>query len=139
MPTGCAGHFGRQNERSGALFAVIALYLQNFRYILKKSLESRLPRSVLRRSKSGFGVPLRQWIKCELREMVADLLSKARVHQRGLFRWEAIEAMRREVDRGSGDYAYLLWALLTLEIWQSTFLDSAGICSQVLAYDEISA
>ena len=29
MPTGCAGHFGRQNERSGVLISVISSYLQN--------------------------------------------------------------------------------------------------------------
>src|SRR5208337_4360760 len=97
MPTGCAGHFGRQNERSGALFAVIALYLQNFRYILKKSLESRLPRSVLRRSKSGFGVPLRQWIKCELREMVADLLFEGARAPAGAF---SLGGDRGDVTRG---------------------------------------
>ena len=33
MPTGCARHFCRQNERSGFLFAVISSYLQNFSYL----------------------------------------------------------------------------------------------------------
>ena len=33
MPTGRAGHFGRQNEGSGVLFAVISSYLQNFSYL----------------------------------------------------------------------------------------------------------
>jgi asparagine synthase (glutamine-hydrolysing) len=95
------------------------------KHILKRALADRLPRSVVERSKSGFGVPLRKWIKHDLREMVDDLVSEACVRRRGLFRWEAVRAIRRGVDRGSGDYAYLLWALLTLELWHRAFLDPA--------------
>lgn len=94
------------------------------KHVLKLAMASRLPREVLTRSKAGFGVPLRGWIRHELREMVGDLLSEATVRRRGLFRWEAIQAARRGVEDGSGDHAYLIWALLTLEIWQQTFLDA---------------
>ena len=68
---------------------------------------------------------MRKWIKDDLREMVDDLVSESCVRQRGLFRWKTVERVRNAVDRGSGDFAYLLWALLTLEVWQRTFLDSS--------------
>ncbi|HEX8199279.1 MAG TPA: asparagine synthase (glutamine-hydrolyzing) [Isosphaeraceae bacterium] len=95
------------------------------KYLLRQALTDRLPRSVLHRPKTGFGVPLRRWIKQDLREMVGDLVSEANVRRRGLFRPEAVARLRREVDRGSGDHAYLLWMLLTLELWQRAFLDAA--------------
>jgi asparagine synthase (glutamine-hydrolysing) len=93
------------------------------KHILRKALAPRLPREVLRRGKTGFGVPLRKWVKHDLRELVGDLLDGPTVRRRGLFRPEAVEAVRRGVDRGTGDHAYLLWALATLELWQQTFTD----------------
>jgi asparagine synthase (glutamine-hydrolysing) len=94
------------------------------KYLLRRALADRLPEAVLTRPKTGFGVPLRRWIGHDLREMADDLLSEEAIHRRGLFRPGAVEAMRRAVDRGSGDHAYVLWALMTLEIWQRTFLDA---------------
>lgn len=92
--------------------------------ILKKALAGRVPEAILHRPKTGFGVPLRKWIRYDLREMVEDLLSEGSVRRRGLFRPEAIKQIRQAVDRGSKDHAYLIWALLTLELWHRTFLDS---------------
>jgi len=95
------------------------------KHILKEALRPRLPAGVIDRPKTGFGVPLRKWIRDDLREMVGDLVSERRVRDRGLFRWEAVESVLRGVDRRSGDGAYLVWSLLTLELWQQTFLDAA--------------
>jgi asparagine synthase (glutamine-hydrolysing) len=95
------------------------------KHILRAAFSERLPRSVLERPKTGFGVPLRKWIKDDLREMIGDLLSPSTVRRRGLFCWEAVERLRRDVEQGSGDRAYVLWALMTLELWQQTFLDPA--------------
>jgi asparagine synthase (glutamine-hydrolysing) len=93
------------------------------KYLLRRALAPRLPPSVLSRSKTGFGAPLRKWIKVDLHEMVDDLVSESCVRRRGLFRWDMIQQVRRELDQGRGDHAYLLWMLLTLELWQRTFLD----------------
>jgi asparagine synthase (glutamine-hydrolysing) len=93
------------------------------KHALRKALEPRLPREVIDRGKTGFGVPLRKWVKHDLRELIGDLLDGPTVRRRGLFRPEAVDAVRRGVDRGTGDHAYLLWALVTLELWQQTFTD----------------
>jgi len=105
-----------------------ALKIRGFetKSILKKALRGRVPEAVLHRPKTGFGVPLRKWIRFDLREMVEDLLSEKSVRRRGLFRPEAIEQIRHAVDRGSQDHAYLIWSLLTLELWHRTFLDSVA-------------
>jgi asparagine synthase (glutamine-hydrolysing) len=95
------------------------------KYLLRRALADRIPRPILHRSKTGFGAPMRKWLKDDLREMVAEFVSEGNVRRRGLFRWEAVQRVRREVDRGRGDHAYLLWSLITLELWQQTFLDTA--------------
>jgi asparagine synthase (glutamine-hydrolysing) len=94
------------------------------KFLLRKSLAGRLPPAILKRPKTGFGVPLRKWITQDLRELVDDLLSRENIERRGLFRWESVERIRLGVRQGTSDHAYLLWALITLELWHRTFLDA---------------
>jgi asparagine synthase (glutamine-hydrolysing) len=93
------------------------------KYPLKKAMERYIPRSILHRSKSGFGGPLRKWIAEDLDPVIHDLLSPAQLRARGLFKHEAIATMIEENRANRADHAYLIYALLTMEIWQRTFLD----------------
>jgi asparagine synthase (glutamine-hydrolysing) len=95
------------------------------KYILKKAMEGVLPPEVISRRKAAFGLPVRSWLKNELREMVGDLLSERRVRERGLFQPGAVARMVRENGR-SRDYTLQLWSLLTLELWQQVFIDGSG-------------
>jgi asparagine synthase (glutamine-hydrolysing) len=45
------------------------------KYVLKRVMERYLPHDLIHRAKTGFGVPLRQWISGELRPTIGDLLS----------------------------------------------------------------
>jgi asparagine synthase (glutamine-hydrolysing) len=96
----------------------------NQKYIMKKAMEDILPSEVITRRKAGFGLPVRSWLRNELREMVGDLLSEKRVRERGLFRPEAVATIVRENQQGIRDHTLSLWSLLTLELWQQTFIDS---------------
>jgi asparagine synthase (glutamine-hydrolysing) len=95
-------------------------YTQKF--ILKRALADVLPQKVISRRKAGFALPVRSWLQNELREMVNDLLSEKRVRERGLFQPGAVAKMVRDNGR-SRDYTLQLWSLLTLELWQQTFVD----------------
>jgi asparagine synthase (glutamine-hydrolysing) len=92
------------------------------KYILKRAMEDVLPQKVISRRKAGFGLPVRSWLQNELREMVGDLLSEKRVRERGLFQPRAVAKMVRDNGR-TRDYTLQLWSLLTLELWQQTFVD----------------
>jgi asparagine synthase (glutamine-hydrolysing) len=95
------------------------------KYILKRSMEQTLPKEVVRRPKAGFGAPVRSWLTGDLREMVADLLSPSAVRARGLFDPAEVGRLIAANDSGHEDNALRLWALLTLEIWQQTYMDGA--------------
>ena len=53
---------------------------------LKVVASRRLPKEIVTRPKTGFGVPLRRWLKEELRDYVNDTLSADRIKRRGIFR-----------------------------------------------------
>ncbi len=97
------------------------------KYIPRRAFRHELPASVLKRRKAGFGLPIRSWLRTDLQEMVHDLLSEKRVRERGLFQPAAVAQLIHENESGQQDHSLRLWALLTLELWQQTFLDSPAL------------
>src|SRR2546428_78708 len=55
------------------------------KYILKRAVADLLPPFVARRGKKGFGIPVAEWLKSELRPLTHDLLSPERLRRSGLF------------------------------------------------------
>ncbi len=96
------------------------------KYVLKKAMERYLPSSVLYRSKTGFGAPLRQWIGEDLQHPIEVLLGRKHIEERGLFDADVVARVLDENKRDVVDHAYLIYALLTLELWQQTYLDRPG-------------
>ena len=95
------------------------------KYVLKKAMEGILPKEVIWRRKAGFGAPIHAWITGPLKEMVTDLLSPDTIKRRGYFNSAYVE---NQLSLEFSNREYLsnhIWALLTLELWQQTFLDSS--------------
>jgi asparagine synthase (glutamine-hydrolysing) len=93
------------------------------KWVLKKAFEPYLPAEVIHRPKSGFGAPLRRWMRNELSELVGDLLSPESLRKRGLFRPGAVQSLIAANRSGVTDASYLLFGLLCIEIWCRTYVD----------------
>ena len=93
------------------------------KWILKKAMEPYLPHEVIYRPKSGFGAPLRQWMRHNLKDFIGDLLSKESLKRRGLFEPIAIQRLIDDNNSGKVDASYTLLSLLCIEIWCRTYLD----------------
>jgi len=93
--------------------------------VLKKAMEPFLPRAVIDRPKSGFGAPLRRWMRRELRPLLGDLLSPHSLRRRGLFEPAAVQRLIAQNDSGRTDAAYTLLSLLGVEIWCRAYVDAA--------------
>lgn len=97
------------------------------KYILKRAAESLLPREIVWRKKAGFGAPIRAWLRGPLRPLVEELLSEEVVGRRGLFRPAEVRRVVAENLSGREDYNLQVLQLLTLEMWQRTFLDEQAV------------
>jgi asparagine synthase (glutamine-hydrolysing) len=102
------------------------------KWVLKKAMEPYLPHDVIYRPKSGFGAPLRRWMRHELREMLGDLLSVDSLKRRGLFEPVAVQRLIAANDAGKVDAAYTLLSLLCIEIWCRRFVDAGQFPSAPL-------
>jgi asparagine synthase (glutamine-hydrolysing) len=107
------------------------------KWILKKAMEAELPRDVIYRPKTGFGAPLRRWMRCEFRELMRDLLSEESLRRRGLFDPRAVQALIADNDSGRRDAAYTLFSLLCVEIWCRRYKDASGVPSGLPSTKEI--
>jgi asparagine synthase (glutamine-hydrolysing) len=94
------------------------------KYILKRVAERLLPKDVVWRRKAGFGAPIRSWLRGPLRPMIDDLLSEETIKRRGLFNPQEIRRIIAANLSGREDYNLQVFQLLTLELWQRTFIDS---------------
>jgi asparagine synthase (glutamine-hydrolysing) len=89
--------------------------------ILKKLAERYLPNEVVYRRKSGFGVPLAQWLRGSdgLSKLALEVLTDERFREiGGDFRIRQILAEHRE---GHIDHSELLWTTLNFALWKDRF------------------
>jgi asparagine synthase (glutamine-hydrolysing) len=96
------------------------------KWVLKKAMEPYLPHEVIYRPKTGFGAPLRRWMRHELRPLLGDLLSSDSLKRRGLFEPSAVQRLIAQNDSGQVDAAYTLLSLLNIEIWCRAYVDATS-------------
>ena len=94
------------------------------KWVLKKAMEPFLPHDVIYRPKTGFGAPLRHWLRHELRDLVGDLLGPRSLRARGFFDADAVQRLIRDNDSGRIDASYTVFSLLCIEIWCRRFVDA---------------
>ena len=95
-------------------------YLQNGRvgkWIFKKSMEPILPSHIIYRSKTGFGLPIRKWIRGSVNELRETYLSRQKIREAGIFNYNAVTKLLSDFENRDGDLAYTVFALTCCQIW----------------------
>jgi asparagine synthase (glutamine-hydrolysing) len=101
--------------------------------ILKKLAERvGVPSEVLHRPKQGFSLPLGDWMRGELKELVQSTLLDAQTLNRGYFNANGLRRMLDEHFQGRRDHSSRLWRLLIFELWHRNFLEKIGDRSEPL-------
>ncbi len=93
--------------------------------MFKDALRPWIPDHILDREKMGFGVPLGDWFRGSLRELPAEILLDPRTTERGYFKPDRVRAIIDRHMSGVEDTSNKIWALLQLELWLRTYVDSA--------------
>ena len=109
------------------------------KHILIRALGDRLPPELLNRAKMGFALPLNQWLRGPLREMLRDHLTGTRFLSRNIVSPEFLRHMLDEHQTGRRDNTTWLWALLVLEMWFRDFESHTASCDHRPAAEVFSA
>ncbi len=91
--------------------------------LLKKVAARLVPADVVYRRKMGFGVPVGNWFRGEMRPFVRELLLAEKAMNRGIARPEVIRRYVDDHTDGKRDHAFQIWTLLMLELWFQRFID----------------
>ncbi|VUZ84774.1 Asparagine synthetase [glutamine-hydrolyzing] 1 [Candidatus Methylomirabilis lanthanidiphila] len=86
------------------------------KWLLKRIAARYIPPEVIYRPKMGFAMPLPQWFRAQLGEVLEGLLKDSVAAKEG---WIQLEPVRRclEDHRKGEDHATRLWLILWLELW----------------------
>lgn len=93
------------------------------KWILKKAMEAYLPKEIIYRPKTGFGVPIRKWVKNELKDWIYENLSPEKIKARGLFDPSSVKKLIEDNLNENIDASWTLFSMACIEIWLRKFKD----------------
>jgi asparagine synthase (glutamine-hydrolysing) len=85
------------------------------KYLLKKTVEPKLPAELIYRPKMGFAVPLAQWFRGPLRARLGSTLLGPRLASTGFFNERYVRHLVDAHLSGARDYSAPLWTLLMFD------------------------
>jgi asparagine synthase (glutamine-hydrolysing) len=83
--------------------------------ILRDIAKDYVPDEIIYNKKKGFGIPLKEWFKSDLKEMLIDLINANRSNN--ILNYNLIDRLIAEHAEGIHDHSEMLWLTLCFEIW----------------------
>ena len=90
------------------------------KHIFKKALKKYLPDDILYRKKMGFGVPVEEWLRKDLRDYGQSLVLKGGASRQYLEK-SMLEKFWNEHQSGLRNRSTELWIIMMLNLWHQNF------------------
>jgi asparagine synthase (glutamine-hydrolysing) len=94
------------------------------KWLVRQVLYKHVPAALIDRPKTGFSIPLDQWLRGPLKSWAHDLLAPARLRQQGLFNVKRVELMLHQHMSGRRNHGYWLWNVLMAQAWHDEWCAS---------------
>jgi len=95
----------------------LKIHRTQMKYVLRLAFRDLLPPTLLHRKKHGFGVPLAQWFRHQLRSYVEETLLTPGARLRAYLNQDVVRTLFQEHVDGVRQHWNRLWVLLTFELW----------------------
>lgn len=88
------------------------------KWLLRRLLGRYLPATLIDRPKTGFMIPLAEWLRGPLRDWAEDLLDAKQMESAGWLNPEPIRQRWQQHLSGQANWQYRLWCILMFESWR---------------------
>ena len=88
------------------------------KWILKQILNKYIPKEYFDRPKMGFGIPLGDWLRDELKDWAENLLVKKNLENEGYFNSDLVLKLWSEHQNKKRDWQSILWPILIFQSWK---------------------
>lgn len=87
------------------------------KYPLRSIISKYVPDNLMNRPKAGFGVPISDWLRGELRDWAENLLSEQSINLSDSISHGAVQKIWKEHLSGKFNHQYELWNILMFQQW----------------------
>jgi asparagine synthase (glutamine-hydrolysing) len=94
------------------------------KWLVRQVLYQHVPAGLVDRPKTGFGIPIDEWLRGPLKSWAGDLLSPARLQTQNLFNARRVAARMAEHMSGRLNHGYWLWNVLMAQAWHDEWCKS---------------
>jgi len=94
----------------------------NSKVILKDIVHDFVPRSIMERPKMGFGLPISDWLKNELKDLYEEVLDIEKIRRQGILNAETIIDLKKGFLSNSVDDIYRLWYVFVFQLWYDRWM-----------------
>jgi asparagine synthase (glutamine-hydrolysing) len=94
----------------------------NKKYLLKEIAHRHLPKELMDRPKMGFGVPIFEWFRDELKTYFTIYLERTRLEKEGIFNVDKVLQLKKSYMEGKAENIEKLWSILMFEMWYERWM-----------------
>ena len=94
----------------------------NKKYLLKQIVHDYVPKEIMERPKMGFGVPVFDWLRNDLRYYAEEYMNDASFKKHGLFKMDGVQHIIQRFYQGDRNYNSLFWYLLMFQMWYKKWM-----------------
>lgn len=87
------------------------------KWILRQVLYKYIPKELIERTKTGFGVPVGEWLCGPLLEWAESLLDESRLKKEGYFNTTVVRQKWADHKAGTRNWTQSIWTILMFQAW----------------------
>jgi asparagine synthase (glutamine-hydrolysing) len=87
------------------------------KWLVRQVLDRYVPKHLIDRPKTGFSIPLDEWLRGPLKTWASDLLAPRRLNRQGWFDSKRVSFVWAEHQQGRRNHGFWLWNVLMAQAW----------------------
>jgi asparagine synthase (glutamine-hydrolysing) len=94
------------------------------KYILKKAMSKYLPKGILYKGKQGFTMPMKHWLRGELKGFMNEVLSERKIREIGILNPDYVNKIIKQHLSKRRDNQRHIWAMMNFHIWYKNYMQA---------------